>query len=82
MGEIKLSREFEAIIQRRIDSGQYENETEVVSAALALLETTDYLSDPTKEINDAFDDGSEDISLTAAFQHITEIYLRDMKDHT
>jgi Arc/MetJ-type ribon-helix-helix transcriptional regulator len=82
MGEIKLSREFEAIIQRHIDSGQYENEADVVSAALALLDAMDYSSDPAKEINDAFDDGSEDISLDAAFQHINEIYLRDVKGRT
>lgn len=81
MGEIRLSQEFDEIIQKQIESGNYESAADVISAALALLdEVNDRASELSREINDAFDDGSEGIALDDAFAHIEQIYLRDMKD--
>jgi len=80
MGEIKLSREFEAIIQRHLDSGQYDNAADVISAGLALLDALQFSPDElSREINEAFDDGSDDISLDEAFDHIEKLHLRRVR---
>lgn len=84
MGDIRLSKEFEAIIQRQIESGHYDNAAEVIAAGLSLLDALGSGVDDTpeqfaKEINEAFDDGSEDIPLEQAFEHIEKLYLQDMK---
>lgn len=83
MGEIKLSREFEAIIQRHIESGHYQNAQDVIAAGLSLLdafEGTELTSEGfAAAINQSLDDGSDDIPLESAFEHIETIYLRDVK---
>ena len=84
MGEIKLSKEFEAIILRQIKSGHYDNAADVISAGLSLLDALGNGIEGTPEelaktINDAFDDESEDIPLDVAFDHIEKIYLEDIK---
>ena len=87
MGEIKLSKEFEAIIQRQIKSGHYDNAVDVIAAGLSLLDALGNGSEDTPEelakaINDAFEDESDDIPLDAAFDHIEKIYLEDIKGHS
>jgi antitoxin ParD1/3/4 len=82
MNEIKLTREYETIIQKQIDSGRYDNATDVIEASLSLLEGFDSLDDgdyaAMKEgINASFDDGSDDIPLEDAFRHIEAMHERD-----
>ncbi|MDB5526439.1 MAG: hypothetical protein JWM58_4202 [Rhizobium sp.] len=84
MGEIKLSQEFEAIIQRQINSGHYDSATGVIAAGLSLLDALGHGTEDTPEglskaINDAFEDGTDDIPLNDAFAHIEKLYQQDMK---
>ena len=84
MGEIRLGKEFEAIIQKQIDSGHFDNAADVIAAGLSLLDALgrgidDAPEELARQINEAFDDGSDDIPLEIAFDHIEQAYLRDTK---
>ena len=82
MGEIKLSEQFEAIIRRQVESGRYGSAAEVVAAGLTLLAGFEEIGvddfDALRAgINEAFDDGSDDIPLDAAFGHVDRLYAAD-----
>ena len=82
MNEIKLGREYEAIIQKQIESGRYDSASGVIEAGLTLLEGFDALNggdyEQTKDsINASFDDGSDDVPFEEAFRHIEAIHARD-----
>jgi Arc/MetJ-type ribon-helix-helix transcriptional regulator len=84
MGEIKLGSEFEAIIQKKLQSGHYQNAAGVISAGLSLLDALgsgvdDTPEDLAKAINDAFEDGTDDIPSEAVDEYFKNLYLRDIK---
>ncbi|CAN7255982.1 type II toxin-antitoxin system ParD family antitoxin [Rhizobium sp. LjRoot254] len=82
MGEIKLSEHFEAIIKQQMDSGRYESAADVIEAGLTLLAGfeeigTDEFGALKTNINESFDDGSDDIPIEAALRGVHELYARD-----
>lgn len=82
MGDLKFSEQFEAIIQRQLESGRYDSVSEVVQAGLSLLDgfekiDIDEFAALRASINDAFDDGSADLSIEEAFGSIERQHARD-----
>lgn len=82
MGEIKLSEQFETIIRRQMETGRYDSASEVVAAGLTLLAGFEEVGVDEFEalraaVNGAFDDGSDDVPIEAAFKGVERLYAAD-----
>lgn len=81
-GDIKLSGQFDAIIRRQIATGRYGSASEVVAAGLTLLAGFEEVGVDDFEalrasIDEAFDDGSDDVPLAGAFASIERLHAAD-----
>lgn len=81
MGEFKLNEQFQGIIDRQIQSGRYETDSEVVEAALTLLEGFEQVGIDEFEamrarLDEAFDD-PVNIPLEEAFEQIDKMIAHD-----
>jgi antitoxin ParD1/3/4 len=85
MGDIKLNEQFEEIIRRQMETGRYGSASEVVAAGLTLLAGFEEVGVDDFEalragINDAFDDTTDDIPVSSAFESVERLYAADKAD--
>jgi antitoxin ParD1/3/4 len=85
MSSISLGNHFEKFVQDQISGGRYQNASEVVRAALRLLEDKEMsrderLIDLKAEIDAAWDDPSPSLSAEEVFESLEQLYRDMLKD--
>jgi antitoxin ParD1/3/4 len=83
MRNISLAPELEEFVDAQVRSGRFRDASEVVSAGLRLLEDrnlgqAEHRERLAREINEAFDDLSDDISAEDVFASLEKLYAEDV----
>lgn len=84
MRMISLAQELEEFVDVQVKSGRFRDVSEVVGAGLRLLEDrnlaqAEHAERLAREINEAFDDPSEDIAVEEVFAGLERLCAEDMR---
>ena len=81
MSEITLDAHFERFVDAQVQSGEFQNASEVVQAALSLLEQEGMTqaSHLASAIRDAFEESDADIPAEDVFEALEQRFAEDAK---